>query len=137
MPDGFTRKNQIWYIFSVKLEEPFLVTHSNFFFLILILQKKRLSLITTTGTIDIDNNGPLSGGSFHNNQNQRFSPQNSFSGPQSLPEQCPSTPTSTTDSRPHTPGSNPGSLKSKNTLLERCETPTATTTTNDDKSVKV
>lgn len=71
-------------------------------------------------------------GSYHNNQNQRFSPQNSFSGPQSLPEPCPSTPTSTTDSRPHTPGSNPGSLKIKNNLMERSETPTT-----DDKSVKV
>lgn len=89
--------------------------------------KKRLSLFTTTGTIDIDsgNSGPQSIGSFPVSGNQsKFSPQNSISGPQSLNEQCPSTPNSATDSRPHTPGSNQGTLKSKNLSMERCTTPT-------------
>lgn len=99
--------------------------------------KKRLSLITTGGGQELDN----SNGTFSNNffpqqpQNTRkFSPQNSVSGPQSLNDQCPLTPNSATDSRPHTPGSNPGTLKTtKSISLERCLTPT---NGSEEKSVK-
>ncbi|KAG4070105.1 hypothetical protein HA402_013348 [Bradysia odoriphaga] len=80
--------------------------------------KNRLSFITT-GAADSEN-GHLSG---NFSQSPRFSPQNSISGPQSLGE-CPPTPTQPTfDSRPHTPGSNQGTLRSStNASLERSTT---------------
>ncbi|XP_037032319.1 focal adhesion kinase 1 isoform X2 [Bradysia coprophila] len=80
--------------------------------------KNRLSFITT-GATDSEN-GHLSG---NFSQSPRFSPQNSISGPQSLGE-CPPTPTQPTfDSRPHTPGSNQGTLRSStNASLERSTT---------------
>lgn len=79
-------------------------------------QKNRLSFITT-GTADSEN-GHLSG---NFSQSPRFSPQNSISGPQSLGE-LPPTPTQAAfDSRPHTPGSNQGTLRSS-TSLERSTT---------------
>ncbi|GAB0087013.1 focal adhesion kinase 1 [Sergentomyia squamirostris] len=80
--------------------------------------KKRLSLITT-GSVEGDTNG----GAFPGNS--RFSPQTSVSsGPQSLPVE----PTGgLSDSRPHTPGSNSGTLRavasSSSTSLDK--TPTA------------
>lgn len=86
-------------------------------------QKNRLSFITT-GTTDAEN-GHLSG---NFSPSPRFSPQNSISGPHSLGD-CPPTPTQSTfdSSRPHTPGSNQGTLRSsKNASLER-------STTSDDK----
>lgn len=101
--------------------------------------KKRLSLITTGGGQEMENsNGSTFANNFLPSQQQqtarKFSPQNSISGPQSLNDQCPSTPNSTTDSRPHTPGSNPGTLKTtKNMSLERCSTPTSG---SEDKTVK-
>lgn len=86
-------------------------------------QKNRLSFIAT-GTVDSEN-GHLSG---NFPQSPRFSPQNSISGPQSLGEPTPPTPTQGAfDSRPHTPGSNQGTLRtSNNASLER-------STTSDDK----
>lgn len=92
--------------------------------------KKRLSLITAAGGQEMDNlnngGGGISDNNFYQQQNVRkFSPQNSVTGQQNLNEQCPSTPNSTTDSRPHTPGSNPGTLKTtKSMSMERCSTPT-------------
>ncbi|XP_055694399.1 focal adhesion kinase 1 isoform X2 [Lutzomyia longipalpis] len=66
--------------------------------------KKRLSLITT-GSADGDTNGGAGAFSGAN----RFSPQTSVSsGPQSLPVE---TTSGLGDSRPHTPGSNSGTLR--------------------------
>lgn len=83
-------------------------------------QKNRLSFITT-GTADTENRH-LSG---NFPQSPRFSPQNSISGPHSLQNiECPPTPTQAAfDSRPHTPGSNQGTLRSStNASLERSTT---------------
>lgn len=94
--------------------------------------KKRLSLITSAaGSASFDqqqqsqelNNGSGSlSGSYHSQQSPHFSPQNTMSGPQSLGDHYPTTP-NTTDSRPHTPGSTSGMIKSKSSSMERCTTP--------------
>ncbi|XP_058461464.1 uncharacterized protein LOC131436643 isoform X2 [Malaya genurostris] len=92
--------------------------------------KKRLSLITSAaGSASLDqqqqelNNGSGSlSGSYHSQQSPHFSPQNTMSGPQSLGDHYPTTP-NTSDSRPHTPGSTCGMIKSKSSSMERCTTP--------------
>ncbi|XP_058835548.1 uncharacterized protein LOC131692484 isoform X5 [Topomyia yanbarensis] len=92
--------------------------------------KKRLSLITSAaGSVSFDqqqqelNNGSGSlSGSYHSQQSPHFSPQNTMSGPQSLGDHYPTTP-NTSDSRPHTPGSTSGMIKSKSSSMERCTTP--------------
>ncbi|XP_062559415.1 uncharacterized protein LOC134224153 [Armigeres subalbatus] len=95
--------------------------------------KKRLSLITSAaGGVSFDqaqqqqqelNNGSGSlSGSYHSQQSPHFSPQNTMSGPQSLGDHYPTTP-NTSDSRPHTPGSSSGMIKSKSSSMERCTTP--------------
>ncbi|XP_053690083.1 uncharacterized protein LOC128738754 isoform X2 [Sabethes cyaneus] len=95
--------------------------------------KKRLSLITSAaGSASFDqpqqqqqelNNGSGSlSGSYHSQQSPHFSPQNTMSGPQSLGDHYPTTP-NTSDSRPHTPGSTSGMVKSKSSSMERCTTP--------------
>ncbi|EAT43915.1 AAEL004666-PA, partial [Aedes aegypti] len=95
--------------------------------------KKRLSLITSAaGGASFDqqpqqqqelNNGSGSlSGSYHSQQSPHFSPQNTMSGPQSLGDHYPTTP-NTSDSRPHTPGSTSGMIKSKSSSMERCTTP--------------
>ncbi|XP_055538905.1 uncharacterized protein LOC129726199 isoform X6 [Wyeomyia smithii] len=93
--------------------------------------KKRLSLITSAaGSASFDqqqqqelNNGSGSlSGSYHSQQSPHFSPQNTMSGPQSLGDHYPTTP-NTSDSRPHTPGSTSGMIKSKSSSMERCTTP--------------
>ncbi|XP_055599667.1 uncharacterized protein LOC129748903 isoform X2 [Uranotaenia lowii] len=65
--------------------------------------------------------GSLSG-SYHSQQSPHFSPQNTMSGPQSLGDHYPTTPNAS-DSRPHTPGSTSGMIKSKSSSMERCTTP--------------
>ncbi|XP_058118028.1 uncharacterized protein LOC131289552 [Anopheles ziemanni] len=104
--------------------------------------KKRLSLITAntanmsleqqqsaptgapveSGTPPINGGGSSLSGSYHSQQSPHFSPQNTMSGPQSLGDHYPTTP-NTSDSRPHTPGSSGGMIKSKSSSMERCTTP--------------
>uniref|UniRef100_A0A8D8BNL8 Focal adhesion kinase 1 n=2 Tax=Culex pipiens TaxID=7175 RepID=A0A8D8BNL8_CULPI len=96
--------------------------------------KKRLSLITSSaagsGGASFDqqqqqelNNGGSLSGSYHSQQSPHFSPQNTMSGPQSLGDHYPTTPNANADSRPHTPGSTSGMIKSKSSSMERCTTP--------------
>lgn len=102
-----------------------------FLFSFYLSQKNRLSLITT-GNLELDPNiGQLSG-SFHSHS-PRFSPQNSINNSQIIAGDCiPVTPTA--DSRPHTPGSNSGTLKSNTASLERNASKSVNAIQSDDRN---